>query len=629
MPVTIRRPALVAGILCCFLAAGLRAAPPAPGAVPADWVDRVEAAPDMDTLGRLYLELLLEEDPGNAATFGVHGRGDDSAYYDRKLADPSRAAEQAFISARDSLIARLQAFDAGGLSRPEQIDRHILLNQVKLDRLVIDRLESGTNPLNAVTSLGGAMAGLVLRDYAPLEERLRSFGSRCEATPRFFAAVRTRLAPDAVLPTGPEKAVTRQRLEGMQQPGGLYDKTLPDLLESSALKPAERQAIESACAAAVESIGNFAEWFEATIVPRTDSDWRLGRDLYDEKYALQMDYPLDAENLLAVALGWLAVKGDELVAIGRELHDDYLAESIAAGEIQPQASLDDAEVVRNVFAKLSKDRPSPESLIPDSYALADSIIGFVREQDLMDLPPASKLRIEPTPPHLAGNAVAQITTAPPFEPELESVWFWDIGLLSESPGFLKEYNRPALAMVYIHEGVPGHFVQLEYSNRADRLIPKVFWNGPMVEGWASYIATQLVEQGFTVYPDHPLGHALQRMVDTKLTLRAVINAIIDIRLHRTHWPEEEAVKLMTEKGFQEEGEARGKLLRAKLSSVQLATYFAGQVAIEDILREYRERAGSNFSWKAFNQRLVGAGSPPFFAIREFMLGDLVEEDDPQ
>jgi uncharacterized protein (DUF885 family) len=249
------------------------------------------------------------------------------------------------------------------------------------------------------------------------------------------------------------------------------------------------------------------------------------------------------------------------------------------------------------------------------------ITSFVREQNLMDLPSTSKLRIEEVPPHLAGNVVAQIQPAPPFEPQLESVWFWDLKFLAASEDFLKEYNRPVLAQVYIHEGVPGHFVQLEYSNRFDRVIPKVFWNGPMVEGWAAYIVTQMVDLGFTVYPDEPLGHQLQQMVDTKITLRSIINAIIDIRLHRTQWPGEEAVRMMMEKGFQEEGEARGKLVRAKLSSVQLATYFAGQLAIENILKEYRELRGSDFRWKEFNQRLVGAGSPPFFAIREYMLSE--------
>lgn len=589
------------------------------GPLPANWLPRVEAESGIENLGRLYLELLLEENPGDGAGYGIHGKGDDPAWYDRRLPDPGAAAEAECLRAREALIAKLEGIDPGPLSRPDQIDRQILLQRVRLDQLQVTRLDAGTNPLAAVTALGEAMSGLVLRDYAPLEERLASFGARCAATGTYLEQLRARLAPGEVRPTEMQKTVALQRLDGMQRAGGLYDKTLPELLAASGLADARRQQIRDECAGAVAAIAGFTDWFRQDVLPRADGEWRLGRELYDEKFALQMVYPLDAEGLLAVALGWLALKQGELVAVGREVHDAYLADAIAKGELRRAVELEDDAVVRNVFAKLAEDRPTPETLIAESYAMAESILGFVREHDLMDLPPASKLRIEPTPPHLAGNAVAQIQTAPPFEPELESVWFWDLGLLSAAPDFLKEYNRPTLAMVYIHEGVPGHFVQLEYSNRAERLIPKVFWNGPMVEGWASYIATQMVDRGFTVYPDDPLGHRLQQMVDDKLVLRALINAIIDIRLHRTQWPEEEAVKLMVEKGYQEESEARAKLVRAKLSSVQLATYFAGHLAIEDILAEYRELRGSAFSWKEFNQRLVGAGSPPFFAIREFML----------
>ena len=76
---------------------------------------------------------------------------------------------------------------------------------------------------------------------------------------------------------------------------------------------------------------------------------------------------------------------------------------------------------------------------------------------------------------------------------------------------------------------------------------------------------------------------------------------------------------MLEKGFQEEGEARGKLTRAQLSSVQLSSYFAGHRAILELLEEYKEKKGDRFSWKEFNETLVSVGSPPFFALREYML----------
>lgn len=79
--------------------------------------------------------------------------------------------------------------------------------------------------------------------------------------------------------------------------------------------------------------------------------------------------------------------------------------------------------------------------------------------------------------------------------------------------------------------------------------------------------------------------------------------------------------MMIEQGFQERGEAEGKLNRVKMSSVQLTSYFAGYHAIVGILEEYKTLKGDDFSYKDFNERLVGAGSPPFFAIREFMLAD--------
>jgi len=586
-----------------------------------EWLGRVKAESGIDQLGRLYIELLMQEDPAQSGTLGIHGKGNDVAYYDRQLPDLSAEFLAEVARGRAAFLDRLQSINSSQLARPDQVDLHILTQRVKLDQLNVEKLAALQNSLGWVTTLGEAMSSLLLRDYAPLEQRLSSFGARCEATPRFLDQLMALLKPETVRPSAMEKKIALQRLQGMQAEGSLYDKTMPGLLADSALSEADQSGIKAACNAALKSIGRFAAWYEAAVVPRKDGQWRLGKELYDEKFALQMDYPLDAEKLLAVAVGWQAVINDELVSVGREIHDQYLADEIAAESVQRAVLLEDQPGVRNIFAKLAEDRSTPETLIADSYAMADSIIGFVREQNLMELPPASKLRIEPIPPHLAGNAVAMIQTAPPFEPELESVWFWDLELLKTSPSYLREYNRPALAVVYIHEGVPGHFVQLEYSNRSPRIIPRVFWNGPMVEGWASYIVTQMVEQGFTVYPDHPLGHQLQQMVDDKMILRAIINAIIDIRLHRTNWPTAEAVKLMVEQGYQEEGEARGKIIRAQLGSVQLASYFAGHLAIEDILFEYRALKGNEFRWKTFNEKLVSAGSPPFFAIREFMLAD--------
>ena len=585
------------------------------------WAEAIQAESDINRLAHMYLDFSIRINPPTGGALGIHGTPDNPHLYDDHLGDVSAAGWDTRYRANLAFRDRLAAIDATELTRADQIDLHILMNDVETSLLDLTTLGEMTDPLTYVSGLGSAFSGLVLRDYAPVDQRLRSFGSRCAETGTFLQNAREALLPASVQPTAVKKQSAVGRLHGTVGDSGLFKKVLPEMIRASGLDNAEAARIEKTCAAAVEEIEAFTAWFEETIVPRPDGEWRLGRELYEQVYELYMDYPLTPDQLLAEAESALQETSGELVDIARAIHDGYLAEQISAGSVKPVAEIDDGQAVRDVFAELSKDHSTSETLIADSYALADAIVGFVEEKNLLDLPPTSKLRIEDVPPHLQGYAVAQITTAPPFEPELESVWFWDLELLSGADDFLKEYNRPALALVYIHEGVPGHFVQLEYSNRFERIVPKVFSNGPMVEGWASYIATQLVEEGFTIYPNEPYGYELQQMTDRKLILRAIINAIIDIRLHTSDWSEEEAVNMMLEQGFQEPGEAQGKLNRAMMGYVQLTSYFAGHHAILEILEEYKKAKGDDFSYKDFNERLVGAGSPPFFAIREFMLGE--------
>src|SRR3954447_19625788 len=80
------------------------------------------------------------------------------------------------------------------------------------------------------------------------------------------------------------------------------------------------------------------------------------------------------------------------------------------------------------------------------------------------------------------------------------------------------------------------------------------------------------------------GDAL-RMQQLKMQLRMVINAILDARVHAHGMTEEEAMRLMTGRGHQEEGEAAGKWRRAQLSSAQLSTYYVGYTEVSDLARD--------------------------------------------
>ena len=60
-----------------------------------------------------------------------------------------------------------------------------------------------------------------------------------------------------------------------------------------------------------------------------------------------------------------------------------------------------------------------------------------------------------------------------------------------------------------------------------------------------------------------------------------INAILDVGVHAGDLQEDQALALMRDRGFQEEGEAVGKWRRALLTAGQLPTYFVGYLAVRN------------------------------------------------
>jgi hypothetical protein len=166
--------------------------------------------------------------------------------------------------------------------------------------------------------------------------------------------------------------------------------------------------------------------------------------------------------------------------------------------------------------------------------------------------------------------------------------------------YLREDNDRMLRLLTIHEAVPGHYLQGVYANRTATLPRGVFQSGLFHEGWAVYVTQVMMDAGYG--SDDPallLNH-------WKFYLRSATNAIIDARIHCDGMTEQEAVDLMVDGGFQEESEARNKYRRARLSSTQLSTYFAGSMEMWDIELEARRRAAS-----AAGRTLPRSGLAPY------------------
>jgi hypothetical protein len=107
---------------------------------------------------------------------------------------------------------------------------------------------------------------------------------------------------------------------------------------------------------------------------------------------------------------------------------------------------------------------------------------------------------------------------------------------------------------------------------------------------------------------------------------------------------DEAVAFMIDGAFQEEAEARAKFDRARLSSTQLSTYFAGSLEMWSIEQEIRRRAAiasgdprgaaavpeprvvggfgetPGFTYRPHLEAVLSHGAPPTSLLRRILLG---------
>ena len=147
--------------------------------------------------------------------------------------------------------------------------------------------------------------------------------------------------------------------------------------------------------------------------------------------------------------------------------------------------------------------------------------------------------------------------------------------------------------------------------RAPTDVRATFWSGSFVEGWAVYSERVMVEHGY--------GGDPVRMQQLKMQLRMIINAILDARVHAHGMTEEEAMRLMVERGHQEESEAVGKWRRAQLTSAQLSTYYVGCTEVSDLAHDMAS-ARPELSELDLHDLLLSQGSPSPRHLRRLLLG---------
>jgi len=556
----------------------------------------------LESFFKSYLHENFRLQPVQATKLGDHR-------FDSQVEDVTPQARAQWLAhTRQTLRELPRRINYSQLSRPAQIDFEIFKHELETQIW----LTKNTKPFEEDPRvyndyINDSVYVLLTQSTRPKETNVANCIARMAQIPRVIATAKQTL-------THPPKPVLETAIRQNRGAISFYESEVFQFAGDTPQLP----RLKSAAQPVATALKDYQKFLEGELMSRATGDWRLGRAKFNRKLDLVLDAGISADQVVADAKTEYDHVVQQMYVVARQLWPKYFPKS----PLPPDDAEGRGSTISKVIAAVSQEHGKPGELLADARATVDRIKTFIREQDILRLPEPDNCQVVEMPEFRRGNSLAYLDNAPPLDPKATSIYAvspppsdWDAARVKT---FLEEYNRHMLQILTIHEGYPGHYVQLEYANRAGSLIRRVLGSGPYIEGWAVYGEKTMLDQG---YGD---GDLRLRLMQLKFYLRAVVNAILDHEMHCAKMSDDEAMKLLVEGAFQSEGEARLKLIRAKQSSVQLSTYFVGRMAHYRLRQQVERELADRFVLGRFHEAVLEQGSIPVKYLPELVRTRLKE-----
>jgi uncharacterized protein (DUF885 family) len=522
---------------------------------------------------RSYFDLRWHLDPVGATQAGVKT-------YDSHYGRFSPAALAPHLAALKALAAALEETAVAGLE--EEVDRTALLNEIRVTLRRFERERpQATNPgFWLAHVLNGLHFLLVRRDRTPAEKAVALTG-RLEDVPALLDDARaTLLAPVRVFVDTALRVHT----------GGLalvreIGAALADLAPPAAARLA---AAADGAAAALEAFARDLERWRET----ASEHFALGDD--DFNFHLHYEHALrdTAPELWRYGL--------------------HLKEELEADLGRRAARLDHAKRWPDVADRLRADHPPATGLVAAYATEMARARDFVAARGLAPIPDAP-LDVVPTPAFMRPIIPFAAYDSPgPYSGD-RTGWFYVTLPDPQLPAgaqerMLRDHCRHELAITALHEGYPGHHLQLVHAQTQPSETRKNVWTPLTVEGWALYCEDMMGEEGFYRSEEEQF---FQRV---HLLWRAV-RVLLDVGLHTRGMTFEQAVDYLVAELHVDRANAEGEVRRYCAEPAQPLCYAVGRRELLRLRAEFRAARGAGSSLREFHDALLAYGSLPVALIR--------------
>lgn len=539
--------------------------------------------------------------PGWASSIGFHN-------YDSVLTVPNSSFHEEEFNFANAQLDSLNKFDSDALSDNNKTDLLMIRDFMNSTIWGLKSLKSFEwDP--STYNVCGAFAEILNNDYDSLDIRLNNFYLKMTNIKAFYEAAKQNIH---------HPTIEHAELAILQNSGGLsvFESDLTDALKRSKLSINEQEKIQTRAKESVLVIKDYVTWLKEldNAQPRS---FRLGKDLYSKKFELDIQSGYTADQVFEKAITHKKELHDKMFTITESLWSKYMKNKMMPAE-------------KLVAIKQLIDIISLKHVQPDSFQTAieqqiPALTAFIKKKNLIDLDPTKPLVVRKEPAYMAGLAGASISSPGPYDKNGNT--YYNVGSLSgwskeRSESYLREYNYYILQILNIHEAIPGHYIQLVYSNKSPSIIKSILGNGAMIEGWAVYTERMMLENGYGATGTSTEADPEMWLMYYKWNLRSTCNMILDYSVHTKEMTKESALSLLTNEAFQQQAEAEGKWKRVTLSQVQLCSYFTGYTEIYDFREAYKKLKSDDFNLKEFHEKFLSYGSAPVKYIKELMLKEI-------
>jgi uncharacterized protein (DUF885 family) len=552
---------------------------------------------EYETVAEEYVKTYLAAHPLEGTALGLHE-------YDGKISDYSRLALDAELSRLQRFDDRLAKFDPAKLSLRQSVDLRILQSAAKRELFEMQDMSIfEKNPM--VYARAADVNVYIKRNFAPLDDRVRSLVAIESQIPNILIAARTNL----------NEKLPRPFVElAIQIAKGSADFLKKDLVAAvSGLKDDQvRVAFQAANRKAANALNDYATWLEREKLPKAFLDFALGEEKFRRFLAQTELVDLPPQKILEIGMA--------------QLKAEQAAFAEAAKKIEPNKS------PIEIFKQIQSEHPTPDKLIPDIAKDLDKIRKYVVSRHLVGIPSEVRAKVKETPQYLRSTSFASMDTPGPFEKRATEAYYYVTPTEEDWPEkekqeWLTAFNYYTSDIVSIHEAYPGHYVQFLHLNASSASkVEKIFGSYAFIEGWAHYCEKMMIDEGFgsaansTPTEDEVKTAAKYRMAQSDEALLRLCRLCVSIRVHTQNMTIDEATKFFQDNCYYEEKPARQEAMRATFDPGYL-NYTLGKLEILKLRDDYKAQQGDDFTLQKFHNELLSHGMPPIRLLREIMLKD--------